>query len=226
MFNLSYNWNVPDLISETSSGFLKQLLNGWQISGISTFTSGEPIRLLYSGDIDSANMSQAWWGTDAYDNQGNATGAVGVQFVGDPRGGGTELGDRVADLNAIGIPTYPDTGTFIQPYYIRGPNRNFHDVTLMKNFPIGQGSKKLQFRVGFFNIFNQAFGVPRGDDIDLRLDTLCNVQVTAPDGAGGTSNVCDPTQGFRFTDQTLNNFGKINLLRGHRIIELALKFYF
>jgi hypothetical protein len=226
MFNLSYNWNVPDLVSETSSGFLKQLLNGWQISGISTFTSGEPIRLTYDGDIDSANMAQAWAGTDAYYNQGNATGAVGMQFVGDPRVGGTELGDRVADLNAIGFPTFPDTGTFIQPYYIRGPNRNFHDVTLMKNFPIGEGGKKLQFRVGFFNIFNQAFGVPRGDDIDLRLDTLCNVQVAAPDGAGGTSNVCDPTQGFHFTDQTLSNFGKINLLRGHRIIELALKFHF
>jgi hypothetical protein len=96
----------------------------------------------------------------------------------------------------------------------------------MKNFPIGDGGKRLQFRVGFFNIFNQAFALPRGNDIDLRLDTTCNGQVDAPDGTGGTSQVCDPTQGFSFTDTTQRNFGKINLLRGHRIVELALKFYF
>jgi hypothetical protein len=38
--------------------------------------------------------------------------------------------------------------------------------------------------------------------------------------------VCDPTKGFRFTQDTLTNFGKINLLRGRRIIEFALKYYF
>ncbi len=47
-----------------------------------------------------------------------------------------------------------------------------------------------------------------------------------PDGAGGTQNVCDPTQGFDFTPQTKANFGKINLKRGHRVIELVLKYYF
>jgi hypothetical protein len=48
-----------------------------------------------------------------------------------------------------------------------------------------------------------------------------------PNGNGGTSdNVCDPTGGFRFTDNTVANFGKINLLRGRRVVELALKYYF
>ena len=39
-------------------------------------------------------------------------------------------------------------------------------------------------------------------------------------------NVCDPTKGFDFTPQTKANFGKINLKRGHRVIELVLKYYF
>ena len=48
-----------------------------------------------------------------------------------------------------------------------------------------------------------------------------------PNGVGGTVNdVCDPTGGFRFTQNTINNFGKINILRGRRIIEFALKYYF
>ena len=39
-----------------------------------------------------------------------------------------------------------------------------------------------------------------------------------PDGAGAfADNVCDPTGGFDFTPQTMANFGKINLKRGHRV---------
>jgi hypothetical protein len=38
--------------------------------------------------------------------------------------------------------------------------------------------------------------------------------------------VCDPTKGFSFSESTLRNFGTINILRGHRVIELALKFNF
>ena len=47
---------------------------------------------------------------------------------------------------------------------------------------------------------------------------------TAP--AALPDDVCDPTGGFDFTPQTKANFGKINLKRGHRVIELVLKYYF
>jgi len=33
-------------------------------------------------------------------------------------------------------------------------------------------------------------------------------------------------RGFDFTPQTIDNFGRINLMRGRRVIELALKYYF
>jgi len=38
--------------------------------------------------------------------------------------------------------------------------------------------------------------------------------------------VCDPTGGFDYTPQTISNFGRINLKRGHRVIEFVLKYYF
>jgi hypothetical protein len=48
-----------------------------------------------------------------------------------------------------------------------------------------------------------------------------------PNGAGGYSyNVCDPSQGFHFTELTRENFGKIITKRGRRIIELAARFEF
>ena len=62
----------------------------------------------------------------------------------------------------------------------------------------------------------------------LTLDTVCNVIVpNVPTGNGGnTTNACDPTRGFSFTQQTIDNFGKIKLKRGHRVIEFVLKYYF
>ena len=74
----------------------------------------------------------------------------------------------------------------------------------------------------------EALAALAGNDINLVLDTTCRVRVAeVPNGAGGTAtNVCDPTGGFDFTPQTKDNFGKINLKRGHRVIELVLKYYF
>ena len=48
-----------------------------------------------------------------------------------------------------------------------------------------------------------------------------------PNGTGGlrrTSAI--RRKGFDFTQQTKDNFGKINMLRGHRVIEFVLKYYF
>jgi Carboxypeptidase regulatory-like domain len=69
-------------------------------------------------------------------------------------------------------------------------------------------------RVGFFNLFNQA------------APTRCNVRVDGvPNVAGGTADdVCDPSQGFHFTDLTKKNFGRIVTKRGHRVIEIAARF--
>jgi hypothetical protein len=105
-----------------------------------------------------------------------------------------------------------------------------HDITLFKNFALGEkSSRRLQFRVGLFNILNQAVPVvdPAGD-VDLTLQTVCNVRVNGvPNGAGGTTdNVCDPTKGFSLSENSKQNFGKIILKRGHRVIEFAMKLYF
>jgi hypothetical protein len=112
---------------------------------------------------------------------------------------------------------------------MRTPARSFHDITVFKDFKLG-GDRRLQFRIGAFNVFNQAYPVYRVNglnDFDLTLAAQCNVRVTGvPNGAGGTADVCDPTKGFHFTDTTLQNFGKIITKRGHRVVELALKFFF
>jgi hypothetical protein len=231
---ISYNWSVPDLTKK--GGVLGGIANGWQISGISNFASGVPVNIGFSGEISGDSITNAWWGTPdhvGYRIQNN-TGAsqdttVAPVLTCDPRAGGNDLGEKIANVNCVGFPQFGQSGPFAADYYLRYPSRMNHDISLFKNFPIGDGGKKLQFRVGFFNIFNTAAPSPTtGQDVNMTLQTTCNVRVNGvPNGTGGTSdNICDPTQGFSLTQNSIDNFGKILLQRGKRVIEFALKFYF
>jgi len=225
--NLSWNYMVPDL-AKGDNGFLKGLLNGWQMSGISTFSSGIPVRVSLSGPISSDGMQRAWFGTD--DVMGETPGSAPTAiYTCNPQTTNNDVGEKLLDIGCIGLPTYPNTGNYVPQYYMRTPARNTHDLSIFKNFGLG-GSKKLQLRFGAFNIFNQAYPTYNigFNDLDLTLETVCNVTVNGvPNGSGGTTdNVCDPQGGFRFTQATLDNFGKIISKRGRRIIEFAVKFYF
>jgi len=234
ILNLSYNYQFPDVIK--SGGLGGSILNGWQISGISTFASGVPISLGFSGDINSDSIENAWYGTPDHigyriQNTVSAGSAITPIFTCDPRkGASSKLGGKILNVDCIGIPAFGESGPYTTPFYIRMPTRMNHDITLFKNFALGANqARKVQFRVGLFNILNQAVpAVDPSGDVDLTLQTVCNVRVNGvPNGAGGTAdNVCDPTKGFSLTENTKQNFGKIILKRGHRVIEFAMKLYF
>jgi hypothetical protein len=234
ILNFSYNYSVPDLTKH--GGVLGGILNGWQISGITTWASGTPLSLAFDGDLGSRSIENAWFGTPDHQpfrvTNGIGNGStVEPIYTCNPSRGGSKVGQKILDINCLQIPAFGQSGPFVPPIYMRLPSRANFDVTLFKNFRIGQGDKrKLQFRVGAFDLFNQAIPVVNGDfrDVDLTLRTTCNVKVNGvPNGVGGTvDNICDPTKGFSYTSQTLQNFGKIVLKRGHRVVELALKLYF
>ena len=246
IFNLSYNYNLPNF-SPSNNLLAKGLLNGWQMSGITSWTSGTPVNLRFTGDI--TNLAVAAFGSDAFQSAGYAAGAIAPTFSKNPNLDGKNVGERVLDLGSIGIPAFGTTGPVISPFYFRTPNRQNWDISLFKNFKIRE-TKNLQFRAGFFNIFNQAF--PKNidnqnasnSDIFLTLETICRRTAVNrplvladgtvasftqqfPNGLGGTQdNKCDPAGGFDFSAATKANFGKITTKRGQRVIELALKFTF
>jgi hypothetical protein len=232
ILNVSWNYQAPDVTKK--GGVLGGILNGWQVSGISTWASGVPLSVQFSGDIGGSNVGQAWWGTpdhrgySAQNGLGDGSVSIAPVYTCDPVLSGSKVGDKILDINCIGIPAFGQSGPFQPSQYLRTPSRMNHDVTLFKNFPIGKGNKKLQFRMGAFNVFNAAVPGVGGQDVDLALQTTCNVRVNhVPDGNGGfQDNICDPTGGFSYTSNTLANFGKIVLKRGHRVIEFAMKFYF
>jgi len=230
ILNVSWNAFLPDGAKGGMDNPIgRGLLNGWQVSGISSMQSGIPLRLSFSGPAGSAASSAAYFGTADVVGPGLANGnGLAPVYTCDPRTGDTGVGDKMLDLSCIGFPEFGSNGQLVPPYNIRTPTRYNQDLTLFKNFAI-RGDQKVQFRIGFFNLFNQAFANTNiVNDINLTLDTVCNVTVNGvPNGTGATNdNVCDPSKGFAFTQQTKDNFGKINLLRGHRVIELVLKYYF
>jgi hypothetical protein len=237
ILNVSWNAFLPDgARGGMDNPFGRGLLNGWQLSGISTLASGTPIWLGFTGPAGSADAGQAYYGTPdivLLTAAGSQQSGLAPIYTCDPTaGGGTKLGEKLLNVNCIGFPAFGENGQVLPPYDLRTPTRHNHDVTLFKNFAI-RGEQKLQFRIGLFNIFNQAFATTNvsRNDLDLTLETVCNRNVTGvPDGSGGLAqsggSVCDPTGGFSFTQNTINNFGKVNLLRGRRVIEFALKYYF
>ena len=231
VFNISWNAFLPDPIKEGGNPIAAGFLNGWQLSGISTVASGIPIWLGFTGQAGDANMGQAYYGTPdivLLTGPGSQQSGLAPVYTCDPRLPGRNVGEKLLDINCIGFPAFGEVGQVIPPYDLRTPTRINHDITLFKNFAI-RGDQKLQFRLGVFNVFNQAFATTAiAADIDLALETTCNVTVDGvPNGVGGTvDGVCDPRGGFSFTDNTKANFGKINLLRGRRIVEFALKYYF
>jgi hypothetical protein len=229
---LSWTWHLGD---PASGGAKAALLNGWNLSGVSTLIGGQPIRLGFSGDIAGDQAARAWWGTQDYANfdatgGDNNPGDITPTFSCDPSLGSSNgnVGDKILDLSCIGIPAFGQTGPLFTPYNLRTPAKNFHDITVFKDFKLG-GDRRLQFRVGAFNIFNQAYPNFRPNrDYDLVLDTTCLVRRSGiPNGAGGTAdNVCDPQGGYAFTSNTVANFGKIVTKRSHRVMEFALRLFF
>jgi hypothetical protein len=227
---LNVSWTLR-LGSPVKNGAAKLLVNGWNLSGVSTYSSGQPFRPVFGGDIGSGGMSNAWWGTKDYVAGGSTgtPGAISPTYSCNPNisGATNKVGTKLWDLSCMGFPAYQQDGSYYPPNTMTGPSRSFHDVTIFKDFGLG-GARRVQVRLGAFNVFNQAYPDMIGNnDVNTTFEGMCNVSVpNVSNGNGGTGNACDPQGGFHFSDNTKNNFGQIITKRGHRSIEYAVKFYF
>jgi hypothetical protein len=246
IFNLSYNYNFPDIArGDFRNWFTKGVFNGWQMSGITTVQSGRPIRVRFTGTITGNSVLFANFGNNAVAG-GNSPSASGIApiVLRNASTGNTDLNGRYLDVSAFAVPAFGTSGPYQSPFYLRAPTTSNFDVTFFKNFNFTE-SKKLQFRLGLFNVFNQAFANSDLGDISglngqsLALNTrnrinpatgTCfRIPVGTPTGTGtiaADSTLCDPTRGYEIDPNTLSSFGQIVNKHGHRRIELAFKFYF
>ena len=141
-FVASYLYDVP-FLKDSSNAFLKYVVAGWQVSGVTTVQSGSPVNVTIGAD--RANIG--------------ITGQQRPDLVG-----------PVPSLNCVPDPARPpqlmncfDAAAFALPAQftfgnadrniLRGPKYVNTDLSLMKNVPLGGGAT-FQIRVEMFNIFN------------------------------------------------------------------------
>jgi hypothetical protein len=192
---ISYLWQLPVPRYQGAKGVV---LNGWAVSGITSFQSGFPIRMQSSNDQELMNSFD-------FELPGKPD-VLKPLHTQDPRSNG----GYYFDPTGFALPAQTDTSTPLQllgnaPRTICcGPGINNFDFSVQKIFAITE-SKHLEFRAEFFNIFN-------------------HTQFLNPDGNITDANFLD--DGLNVDPADPGDFGRVKHTRDPRQIQFALKFSF
>lgn len=211
ILNFSYVWNMPKFYH--GNPVLGGAVNGWQVSGYTTYQSGAALQPNAGGNLNASFAGGLTMPTNAMpslpDNSirlPNGLAAVNVNtqtwlgispdnsgFVLMPTllcnpSKGLKSGQHF-NPSCFGMPAYGQEGPFQWPY-MRGPAYFDSDLALFKNFQITE-RQKLQFRISAVNFLNHP--LPQfnlaGGNTDEKLSFQNNyttfISNTAPAGSAG-----------------------------------------
>ncbi len=142
-----------------ANGVVRTIVSGWQLAGIATFQTGQPLTA-----------------TLPFDNSNTGEGSKLPNLIGNPNNGPKTV-DEFFNTAAFAAPpqfTFGNEGIDV----ITGPGIKDVDLSLVKNTPIGE-RMNLQFRCEAFNVGNHpifaqpnsTFGTPQfGQITGTRLD--------------------------------------------------------
>jgi hypothetical protein len=179
VFSVSYLYELPKV--PTASALLKQVVNGWGLSGVTTLESGQP----YSVNDFSGGSASIFWGggNDAVTNPIVPVGGAGSTTKNPYLQGTTGINAHKAVLNASafgppipyapganGVPPCDPTSGACDYYetgyatggrnIFHGPFQNRFDFSIFKTFKLTERFS-LRYDAQFFNIFNHpSFDVP------------------------------------------------------------------
>ncbi len=207
-FSAAYVFTLPN--TKSSSAFVRGALNNWEISGITQVSSGPQL------NAQSANFN--WSGGNPVTLAGTPDLTLAPVITCNPR---SNLGhDQFLNPNCFTAPGNGQIGTLGMPY-IPGPMFWNSDLTLLKDFKIGE-RQKLQFRFAAFNFLNAALlsfnGSYTTHDQNLSANFNDLGQMITGTNCPGTSG------GVRCTQPS--TFGTADTRFGQRIFELGLKYTF
>lgn len=141
-FVVSYRYNLPlDLL-----GHSNRWTNGWQLSGITRFSTGQPV-VIYETD-DRSLLGTAFTGPIILDVDTPNYTPGPLQFK-NPRSGQAYFNTSLFSQETIGV-----LGDSKRRFF-HGPGINNSDVALAKDTKLTE-TVNLQFRAEFFNLFNHA----------------------------------------------------------------------
>ncbi len=210
IFNVAYVYEFPKLAN--ASGFVKQIANGWQISGIGQYQTGADLQASvssnfnYTGFIPAGTTFMGRTIVNAIQaTSSNTLGSPDITLmpalVCDPRSG-LKANQYINGACFSPTVTPGQQGSYIFPT-LTGPGFFNTDISIFKNFTFGQSeSRKLQFRFSGYNFLNHPNRTFLNGDQNLNL-TL--------NSAGSLTNP---------------NFGTATNTIGHRILQMMIKFTF
>lgn len=154
---VNFIYDIP-FLKNSSNKLLRSTVGGWQVSGIVTLVSGEPLNILEGG---IANCAQG------ANNGSSCTGSlIGTGNI------SSIIPNANNRPNVNGSVSYPKTvanwftGTPFSPTvagtwgntpfdFLRGPGRQNWNLSLFKSFLFSESrGSRLEFRAEFFNAFN------------------------------------------------------------------------
>lgn len=203
MLVLNYVYDVPKLAR--SGNFLdnkvgRMVVNGWQVSGITTFQGGFPGNITPSFSGIGGEFNRVYTGSENV--------APRVQLSGDPMKGNKAL-DAWIDTSVFKPPVIGSSGLESARYIVRRPGINNWDISIFKNVNFTE-QRFVQLRFEMFNAPNhtQFSDYNRGVQFNPTTGAITNLP-TSLGGGGGRYG-----------------FGAINSVRDPRFVQLAAKFYF
>jgi hypothetical protein len=203
IFNAGYVLNVPSPIPQSGNRFARGAVNGWELSGITMYQTGDPIQPLTNG-----NLNVTWpSGVGSGSILGTQTNAETLMptLVCNPAGG-LKSGQYFNPSCFAATTTLGQNGEIIWPN-ITGPGYFDTDLALYKNFHITE-RQALQFRVDAYNFINHP-------NPDFSLDTQ-DVDLSFANSTGGLSQ----------TNTNKELTGSPLYTTGRRIMQFSVQYSF
>ena len=211
VMELNYIYDLPFFKTSTRP-FTKQILGGWQVSGITSFFTGEPLNFTcgvsgFSSGIGEGVMCNPVGNFKIKKGVVNDTGFGPTPTWFDP--------NTITEPNSGQLLSNGEPGMFgyLGRNALTGPGRNNWDLALHKDFhlPIkGSEQTVLQFRFETFNTFNH----PQWNNVNVGCNGSAN-----EDGSPAFGRPCGGAQ------YNLGN-GEVNSDCGPRNLQFALKLTF
>jgi hypothetical protein len=198
-----------------ANAFVRNTIGGWELAGITQYTSGASTTLFAGNIQDLAGGSlSSLSGTGFTDNSRPLATTVACNGV---------AGPEAFNPNSVTLVGY-QLGTLpsgMEPRgYCRGPSYVNTDLSIDKNWRLWGEKLRLQFRLDFFNLFNHANF--RGDFI---TGFNANLNCGASDCSGAYSP-CAQTNNIITREEVQNGTGFTTLTKGPREIQYGLKLMF
>jgi len=203
VINTSYSYELGRMYKSNGNRVLAGAMNGWVISGTTSWQSGGNIQAMFSQNLGMTleDSTGATLSTKTY--YGTEVGEILPIHTCDPSGNSGRSYINLKCLTAPAIGAYGDR----QLPYLSGPSYFNQDLAIHKNFSITE-RQRVEFRISAFNLFNHPLWGFTGNG-QVNLAFIQNADLT-----------WSPNPSLPAT------WGQVDTKNVNRLIELGVKYTF